>query len=527
MGPMKRFYGRRKVPRSRSGCSACRQQKLKCNEAKPRCQRCIATGRECSYAVTLTWNVPLGAHGIEVERNGQPHEAPQGAAFFDTRSQVSFINTTFEDFRPLYSVTCRSSVPAEDIELPNHHHEAQDLSSLSQEEEDCPSLPAAAVNTLVTSPAFWVQVDGQALHLLEFYVYRMCPAFALRGNGDHGYGHIILPLASSSTLVLKCVLAVAASFLQLHSSHWRTTALESRGSALRQFADGCRPEWTKHLDAANSIIKATYLAEDVYHDNTVLSFIAQYFAEHNVRAYAALPTSDRGQYLLSNSLFWLEKIQNPTNEINPSIGCSTELMIITLEICRTIRTQAWSSDLLAAERQNWISSTQYRLDTLVQVVSSHSATREDYTDTQPLVNATTQLAEACWHAALILLGYLKSSPLDREFASSHVDHIINILDQMSWDETGQRASWVWPLFIAGCHATADQDRSSILRQFEKIEGARRFGHVPSVKKVVEWVWKQADLRTELPMTLVEIPSGGVGFVWDRAMAAVGQTLCLT
>lgn len=106
---------------------------------------------------------------MEVEENGQRHEALQGTGFFDTRSQLSFINTTFEDFRPLYSIEDRSLVPAEHLELPNHHYEAQDPSSLSQ--EDCPGLLSAAASPLVTSPPFWVQVDGQALHLLEFCRY--------------------------------------------------------------------------------------------------------------------------------------------------------------------------------------------------------------------------------------------------------------------------------------------------------------------------------------------------------------------
>ncbi|KAI0110171.1 hypothetical protein F4814DRAFT_426063 [Daldinia grandis] len=52
--------GSRKV---RTGCLTCKARKVKCDEGKPRCNRCITTGRACSGYVTkpssgLLWNRP-------------------------------------------------------------------------------------------------------------------------------------------------------------------------------------------------------------------------------------------------------------------------------------------------------------------------------------------------------------------------------------------------------------------------------------------------------------------------------------
>ncbi|KAF4956904.1 hypothetical protein FGADI_3507 [Fusarium gaditjirri] len=38
---------RKGIPKSRTGCMTCRIRKIKCDEARPGCQRCISTGRKC------------------------------------------------------------------------------------------------------------------------------------------------------------------------------------------------------------------------------------------------------------------------------------------------------------------------------------------------------------------------------------------------------------------------------------------------------------------------------------------------
>ncbi|KAH6968154.1 hypothetical protein DER45DRAFT_545497 [Fusarium avenaceum] len=40
---------RRAHNKSRLGCRVCKQRKIKCDEGKPACERCVVTGRQCSY----------------------------------------------------------------------------------------------------------------------------------------------------------------------------------------------------------------------------------------------------------------------------------------------------------------------------------------------------------------------------------------------------------------------------------------------------------------------------------------------
>ncbi|KAH7156626.1 hypothetical protein EDB81DRAFT_396207 [Dactylonectria macrodidyma] len=42
-----------RATRTRTGCRMCREKKVKCDEAQPRCQRCVRLGRECDYTQLL------------------------------------------------------------------------------------------------------------------------------------------------------------------------------------------------------------------------------------------------------------------------------------------------------------------------------------------------------------------------------------------------------------------------------------------------------------------------------------------
>ncbi|CAH0047427.1 unnamed protein product [Clonostachys solani] len=44
-------YRKRKVfPRTKSGCSTCKSKKVKCDEKRPVCVRCVRNGRQCYYS---------------------------------------------------------------------------------------------------------------------------------------------------------------------------------------------------------------------------------------------------------------------------------------------------------------------------------------------------------------------------------------------------------------------------------------------------------------------------------------------
>ncbi|CAN3356697.1 hypothetical protein DICA3_D06062 [Diutina catenulata] len=44
-----------KIKRSRKGCHACKENKMKCDETKPSCGFCLKNGRKCDYSLKLSW----------------------------------------------------------------------------------------------------------------------------------------------------------------------------------------------------------------------------------------------------------------------------------------------------------------------------------------------------------------------------------------------------------------------------------------------------------------------------------------
>ena len=47
--------GSQKLKRSRNGCNECRRLHRRCDEAKPECQSCLNSGKQCSYQKSLSW----------------------------------------------------------------------------------------------------------------------------------------------------------------------------------------------------------------------------------------------------------------------------------------------------------------------------------------------------------------------------------------------------------------------------------------------------------------------------------------
>lgn len=74
IGPVSLQHRKRtSTPRSKNGCTSCRQYKVKCNEVRPVCGRCVTLANECTYADSRTHGniLPSGSQAIQ---SGTPDE---------------------------------------------------------------------------------------------------------------------------------------------------------------------------------------------------------------------------------------------------------------------------------------------------------------------------------------------------------------------------------------------------------------------------------------------------------------------
>ncbi|KAL2822627.1 hypothetical protein BJX63DRAFT_127153 [Aspergillus granulosus] len=69
--PQSKFRPRRRHKKSRNGCMECKRRRIKCDEAKPSCSRCILTKQDCIYQPTSP-TTQAQASADALEQNAEP-----------------------------------------------------------------------------------------------------------------------------------------------------------------------------------------------------------------------------------------------------------------------------------------------------------------------------------------------------------------------------------------------------------------------------------------------------------------------
>ncbi|TPX16830.1 uncharacterized protein E0L32_003392 [Thyridium curvatum] len=73
--------------RSRSGCWTCREKKVKCDEERPQCRRCVRLGRVCDYEPRARKPYPRRRAPPQKSQQQQQHQAPRPALHSDASSE--------------------------------------------------------------------------------------------------------------------------------------------------------------------------------------------------------------------------------------------------------------------------------------------------------------------------------------------------------------------------------------------------------------------------------------------------------
>ncbi|EED15928.1 hypothetical protein TSTA_010460 [Talaromyces stipitatus ATCC 10500] len=55
---------------------------------------------------------------------------------------------------------------------------------------------------------------------------------------------------------------------------------------------------------------------------------------------------------------------------------------------------------------------------------------------------------------------------------------------------------LWPLFIAGCCVTTEEDQITVIKIFEETEKLKRYGNITPARQVIEMIWLQRDLGVQ-------------------------------
>lgn len=206
------------------------------------------------------------------------------------------------------------------------------------------------------------------------------------------------------------------------------------------------------------------------HSQELSGFFNRYFAFHLVLARTAFRV-EGATYKLPispNSL-----VESP-DRIDPYMGFSQSLLLLINQVTEL----AWMKE----DDQNEISpSTVYQLKRNLEEIQQRLPTGQ--------IDPTTEcaaIAEANRLGALLLLHETCSSKpvsasksglpaFNPEEKSRFVGQILNLILEKKANMMRTAVLPLWPLFLAGCCAREDEERVTVLRLFEELNGIRRFG----------------------------------------------------
>ncbi|GLI79406.1 hypothetical protein PoHVEF18_007738 [Penicillium ochrochloron] len=260
------------------------------------------------------------------------------------------------------------------------------------------------------------------------------------------------------------------------------------------------------------------------HSQELSGFFSRYFAFHLVLARTAFRV-DTTSYKLPISSGSL--VESP-DTIDPYMGFSQSLLLLINQVTEL----AWSKE----DDQNDLNpSTVYQLRRNLEDIQQRLPNGQ--------IDPTTEcaaIAEANRLGALLLL-HETCSPktasfskpglpaFDKEEKSRFVGQILSLILEKKANMMRTAVLPLWPLFLAGCCAREDEERVTVLRLFEELNGIRRFGNIAPAKEVVEMVWRQRDLAAEDEgkrqrgeAQPKKDPLQGARFAWEHAMVMLGD-----
>ncbi|PWY67386.1 hypothetical protein BO83DRAFT_429588 [Aspergillus eucalypticola CBS 122712] len=525
------------ISRTRTGCRACRARRVKCDESHPVCRRCARNNRGCEYSFQLTWldeSIAKGVcHGrtgvwskngrkrMDVSNEHDLAKTPRHPTPRSSHQQWMFLNTSADDVNRLCV----------------EYHRGYGGNPLGHPRR---LLLSPAMNTM---PVTALNRSSEDPMLLAFFETVICSSSTLVDNvQSNPYRYLILPMALSSDGIYHAALAISANTLRLSQVQYRVPALEHHHRALLhlqslldqgswsdremdvilglvlmlcwfEISDHSRSSWVTHLYGFQNVMSARkkrYWKTSSQHSQELLGFFDRYYVFHLVLARTAFRWDCPRTHPCPSAL----PSSPSSNVIDPYMGFSHTLLLMIDEV----------TDLAWQERELDIQSA-YRLKHSLEVLrqTPPHADIDLHSGQECMV-----IAEANRLGAILLLYEICSSststfsgpPFTTEEKCRYARQILKLIQAHKSNMRRTAVIPLWPLFLAGCCVSDDNDRVVVLQIFQEWEAIRRFGNITPAREVIEMVWRRRDLN--LNAIANDAMSGETArFEWEHAMTMLG------
>ncbi|CRG90714.1 Adhesion and hyphal regulator 1 [Talaromyces islandicus] len=490
--------GEKKSRRSRTGCNNCRRIHRKCDEAKPVCTGCAASGKQCVYGLRLSW----GGRPFAKSSFGNCLETAVAVVHAESSRCIPDAGQS----RRMTDFTEEENGNGFVYGLVERHHRigrdeigCRDSSHLSP--VSLPSPPVASLTTISQNPSHLSQLSSSHRLLLDHFSKCVTRSFSLHLASHHGFCMAYLPLAldpDTGNSVLPAVLEAAAlhrKSLGLYHNERQLIAL--RHASIRQFklptigkhsADDDKAiatalilclcdilaggekanSWQLHLQGAITMLRHASDGgtnnQSVSQESDLRKFLRRWCESLEVLSILGVDSKLTGQTVESNNLEYIDEFHGFCRKLIPIIQ---EVHLLLAE-----RKSLQEMQELVGESHSMVDGLSYVIEERCKVAindvksllaqTSHTfhPCVQNYMSPQ-LQSEFVSLNRAFHHGILLhIYRRVQDLPLTDPNIEASVEEIILHLSELNLrDEACPGVAMLQPLFDAGRYGMGNVSRS--------------------------------------------------------------------
>ena len=393
----------------------------------------------------------------------------------------------------------------------------------------------------------------------------------------NGFRSSVIPIfCTSRGPLLHAVLALSAADRRLHSQYgvvdydllafrYKTRALAGLGESLKngdnaeenvltcvllsslEIMDGSRPEWTCHAQGALALLRkfsgsiaedtasfamgyslfrlilmqtTKYELQQTEKESTILQDLSPDSAKQWVRSTShegdsvmVLPTLETS-FSRDKDLFARSSEVLPIDEIDVHTGCSSRILQmierITALAALKRRQHPYRSTSVCA-----VSRFQYEVEQIEAALDAASVI--DFRNIDDYLCKSAESFRIATQIYLQLVCFNVS--IDQALVKNYLHSLISLFEDIVCEGQHRRSFPMWPLFIAACVSTSDEERGLVLGFFHILSKQWPVSNVEIVMEVLETIWKARDINQQSP--------DNGSFDWQEFITSHGWKLSLS
>ncbi|RAL67677.1 hypothetical protein DID88_008419 [Monilinia fructigena] len=507
-----------KVPkrRSRAGCIHCKEKKKKCNEERPRCDRCAERGLQCGYEAVKPRKRRRSSYaesalshdgkspGCDRERWPRPYSHSLSII---TDNDLEIIQNTWDEISeyPLSATSEQSG-----YNWGSFYDNDDEVEEIIRE-EPFPISPSAGTLIRTRSPypdLAMIAPSPVASPLVEFSfagIPRIFREKEPQGSQDRGnpFLQLILPLSHASLPVMNAMFALSSAHMEYRGVENEEKSLDFHNKALQGLAkliqQNDRANREEILSAIMLLVYYEVLVQrgnsSIAHESTPTGlFLERAFRFYDVITALSLGTPPNSMTQPTATPFPFPVApdeaskSSPLNSVDTLLGLSTELWPI---IHRLSHLLSYKSSLQAAIKDGQLSKASVLR---TELESTSQAIEIALTNWKPTVEAKGPSSPKEDSEDDDTFAKYNTTPEDALQKHTNLSLIAcaNVVSLAELCHDGPMSALLWPLFVAACEAETESDRKLATKAFGGTERRQGMQNIMRAWEVVQEVWKRAD-----------------------------------